>query len=59
SLNHSLKVECVYRQIFHTREEARREIFEYLEIYYNRDRRHSSIGYLTPEEFELKIKKLA
>lgn len=59
SLNHSLKVECVHRQIFHSREEARREIFEYLEIYYNRDRRHSSIGYLTPAEFESRIKKAA
>jgi transposase InsO family protein len=36
-----------------TRAEARSAIFEYLEIFYNRRRRHSSIGYVSPEEFEL------
>lgn len=37
---------------FKTKSEARRAIFEYIEVFYNRKRRHSSIGYLTPLEFE-------
>lgn len=39
---HSLKVECTDRFDFTTRDQARKEIFEYLEIFYNRPRRHSS-----------------
>jgi transposase InsO family protein len=39
-------------QIFVTREKARAEIFEYLEVFYNRVRRHSSLGFLSPVEFE-------
>ena len=35
-----------------TREQARREIFEYIEVFYNRRRLHSYLGYLTPDEFE-------
>ena len=34
------------------REEAKQEIFEYIEVFYNRKRRHSALGYLTPAEFE-------
>lgn len=52
SFFHTLKVELVHRYIFKTREEARRKIFEYIEIYYNRRRTHSSLGYLSPLEFE-------
>jgi putative transposase len=48
----SLKTELVYHQRYATREEARRSIFEYLEVFYNRERLHSSIGYLSPEAFE-------
>jgi putative transposase len=44
----SLKTELVHRTIFSTREAARRAIFEYVEIFYNRRRRHSGIGFLTP-----------
>lgn len=51
----TLKREVVYRTKFKTKEEARREIFKYIEIFYNRQRLHSSIGYLTPVEYE-KIK---
>ncbi|PIZ84248.1 MAG: IS3 family transposase, partial [Candidatus Omnitrophica bacterium CG_4_10_14_0_2_um_filter_44_9] len=35
-----------------TREEARQAIFEYIEIYYNRKRAHSTLGYLSPFEYE-------
>lgn len=52
SFFHTLKTEHVYFCQFRTREEARRSIFEYIEIFYNRERRHSSIGYLSPSEFE-------
>ena len=48
----SLKTELVDGRIFHTREQARREIFEYIEVFYNRRRLHSYLGYLTPAEFE-------
>jgi putative transposase len=48
----SLKTELVDGRIFHTREQARREIFEYIEVFYNRRRLHSYLGYVTPAEFE-------
>lgn len=46
----SLKTEMVHRIRFRTRREARAALFEYIEIFYNRQRRHSSIGYRTPEQ---------
>jgi len=52
SFLHTLKVEKINRCRFKTREEARREIFEYIEAYYNRKRMHSSLGYMSPFEFE-------
>ena len=48
----TLKVELVYQQRYATREQARRSIFEYLEVFYNRQRLHSSLGYQSPERFE-------
>jgi putative transposase len=48
----TLKVELVRDSDFFTREQARREIFEYIEVFYNRQRRHSSLGYATPCDFE-------
>jgi putative transposase len=48
----SLKKELVHHERYTTREEARRSIFEYVEAFYNRARRHSSLGFLSPEEFE-------
>jgi putative transposase len=52
SFFHSLKVEELYNHTFRTRDEARRIIFDYIELFYNRNRRHSAIGYLAPDEFE-------
>ena len=49
---HSLKVELVYRRSFATRSEAEQDIFEYIEVFYNRVRLHSSIGYVSPAAFE-------
>lgn len=47
----TLKAECVTGP-YHTRQEARQSIFEYIEVWYNRQRRHSSLGYLSPAAFE-------
>jgi transposase InsO family protein len=48
----SLKLELVYQVQWPSRAAARTAIFEYLELFYNRRRRHSSLGYLSPAEFE-------
>lgn len=47
-----LKTELVYLERFTTREQARAAIFEYIEVFYNRTRLHSSLGYVSPERFE-------
>ena len=49
---HTLKTELTSRTKYRTRQEARRSIFEYIEIFYNRRRLHSAIGYRTPVEYE-------
>ena len=46
----SLKTELVHRATFPTREAARRALFEYIEGFYNRRRRHSALGFLTPAQ---------
>ena len=51
----SLKTERIGRKIYHSREEARADVFDYIERFYNTVRRHSTIGYLSPVEFERKI----
>ena len=48
----TLKRELVYRHAFTTRAEAYRAIFEYIEVFYNRERLHSSLGYQSPVDFE-------
>lgn len=50
---HSLKTEKLKFEKFHTRMQAIMSIFDYIEIFYNRQRRHSALKYKTPEEFEL------
>lgn len=52
SFFHTLKTECVYLDTFETREEARDVIFEYIEVFYNRQRRHSANGNLAPIVYE-------
>jgi transposase InsO family protein len=47
----TLKSEMVYQQGFQSREIAKQAIFEYVEIWYNRQRRHSALGYLSPFEY--------
>jgi len=48
----TLKIELVYQTQWRTRQEARSAVFEYIELFYNRQRRHSALGYLCPSEFE-------
>ena len=48
----TLKTELVNHERYETREQARASIFEYIEVFYNRTRLHSSLGYLSPEQFE-------
>lgn len=50
----SLKNECVYHEDYPTRADAKQSIFEYIEVFYNRQRRHATLKYLTPVEFEMK-----
>jgi len=53
----TLKSELVYRAKFEKVEELRSAVFEYIETWYNRKRLHSSLGYLSPVEYELRINK--
>jgi transposase InsO family protein len=48
----TLKVELVHETVFPTRARAQRELFEYIEVFYNRVRRHSSLGYISPMDYE-------
>ena len=52
SFFHTLKTELIYFEKYRTRAEARASVFEYIEIFYNRTRKHSSLNYLSPAEFE-------
>jgi transposase InsO family protein len=52
SFFHTLKTELVYFETYHTREDARNSVFEYIETYYNRFRMHSTINYCSPVQFE-------
>jgi transposase InsO family protein len=54
SFFHTIKTELVHHRRYATREEASRDIFAYIEGFYNRTRRHSAIGYISPIEMELK-----
>jgi len=48
----SFKRELVHHEAYATREEARASLFEYVEVFYNRVRRHSTLGYVSPAEYE-------
>jgi putative transposase len=54
SFFHTIKTELVHHRHYATRQEASRDIFAYIEGFYNRTRRHSAIGYISPIEMELK-----
>jgi len=53
SLFSSLKTERTARKTYRTRNEARADVFDYIERFYNPVRRHSTIGYIRPMEFEM------
>ena len=55
SWDHSLKVKAIHGERFATRENAREQVFEYIEVYYNRKRLHSTLGYLSPVAFEARL----
>ncbi len=52
----TLKTECVERASYQTRTQARQAIFEYLEVFYNRQRLHSSLGYVSPIVYEQQVR---
>ena len=54
SFFHTLKVELIHGKTYNTRQETKTAIFEYIEVFYNRQRRHSYLGYLSPDEYEKK-----
>ena len=51
----SLKTERIGKKVYRTRDDARADVFDYIERFYNTVRRHSTIGYLSPVEFERKV----
>ena len=55
SFFHTLKTELIYKMSYQTKGETKQNVFQYLEVYYNRKRRHSSIDYQTPYEFENQV----
>ena len=55
----TLECELIDRRFFRTRGQARREVFEYIEGWYNPHRRHSSLGYESPVNFEARSRKEA
>ena len=54
SFFHTLKMELIHGNFYDTRQQAKTDIFDYIEIFYNRQRRHSYLGYLSPVDFEKK-----
>jgi len=52
SFFHTLKTEVIYHEKYLTRDQARQSVFEYIEVFYNRVRKHSTLGYCSPWEFE-------
>lgn len=52
SFFHTLKTEHVYFEDYETRDQAKQSIFEYVEVFYNNQRRHSFLNYVSPTEFE-------
>jgi putative transposase len=48
----TLKIERTNRKMYATRDEARADVFDYIERFYNAKRRHSTLGYLSPIDYE-------
>ncbi len=58
SFFHSLKTELIHHEKFYSRKQANEMIFEYIEIFYNRQRLHSSNNYISPSDYEDKMLRL-
>ncbi|MCU7904582.1 MAG: IS3 family transposase [Candidatus Thiodiazotropha sp. (ex Epidulcina cf. delphinae)] len=56
---HTLKTELIYHRRYQTRRQAKQDIFEHIEVFYNRRRRHSTIGYQTPLGYDKTYRKVA
>jgi putative transposase len=54
SFYRTLKRELINGKHYESREDARKDLFRYIELYYNSKRKHSGLGYLSPREFEEK-----
>ena len=52
SFHSTIKKECIYRQRFQTKQEAKKVIQDYIMQFYNEKRRHSTLGYLSPNQYE-------
>ncbi len=57
SFFHTIKTELIYLQKFSTKQQAKSLLFEYIEGFYNRKRLHSTLGYQSPEMFEIEYEK--
>jgi putative transposase len=55
SFFHTLKTELIHHRNYRSRQEAKSNIFNYIELFYNPKRRHSSLGYLSPAEYERNV----
>ncbi len=55
----TLKKEPIYKRKYDTMEEVQRDVFEYIELFYNRKRMHSHLGYMSPVEYRLKQMELS
>ena len=56
SFFHTLKTERIHHQTYQTRSDAKQTVFEYIEVFYNRERLHSANGYMSPVDYELQLK---
>jgi len=56
SFFHTLKTELVHHDSYQNRDEAKKAMFEYIEVFYNRERLHSANGYWSPVDYELQCK---
>ena len=58
SFFHTLKTQLLYHKKFLNRQEVEQELFSYIEVYYNRRRRHSTNGYKSPASYEAEWEKM-
>ena len=59
SFFHTLKTKLIYHEGFQSREEAQQAVFESIEVFYNRQRKHSTNGYLAPFKYEKQLAEAA